>query len=284
MTPTIRGSVPSLLLCLLLAAATAPPLHGQSVGSVLDHMASAWEHRVSGVRDYTVVETNRGDTTVVYRVKEMVAGHPVFRTESVAIDGQPRPDEKGESSVDEVYTMIGKLRTAAQYAGPDTVDGRDAETLTTTDPDAMGLAPQDVDARGRFTPKTAKMWVDAERWVPLRFEWDGTWQSEGGPPSDVSMTMSLTDYREVKGLLEPFHLMVRVSGAVEAMTSDPEMQAKIAEMQKRIAEMPEAQRAVAEQMLKTRMAQLQQMASGDDTTSSDIVVTEVRVNAGPPTP
>ncbi len=280
MTPTIRVSA----LSLLLATTTAPPLHGQSVASVLDHMASAWEQRVSAVRDYTIVETNRGDTTVVYRVKEVVDGHPVFRTESVTVDGQPRPGEKAESSVDDVYTMIGKLRTAAQYAGTDTAEGHDAQVLTTTDPDAMGLDPRDVDERGRFTPKTAKMWVDAERWVPLRFQWEGTWQSEGGPPSDVSMTVTLADYREVKGLLEPFHLTVRVSGAMGAMSSDPEMQQQIADTRKKIAQMPPAQRAVAEQMMKTRMAQLQQMASGDDTTGSDIVVTEVRVNAGPPTP
>lgn len=280
MTPKIRGFVFSLLI----PAAAASPLHGQSVQSVLDHMASAYEHRVSDVRDYTIVQENQGDTTVVYRVKEMVDGHPVFRTKSLTVDGQPRPNEEDSSTVDDVYGMIGELRTAAQYAGTDTVDGHQAHVLTTTDPNAMGLDPRQVDEKHRFTPKSAKMFVDAERWVPLRYEWEGTWQAEGGQPSDVSMRVDMSDYREVEGLLEPFHLAITVSGAMNAMGADPEMQEKIAEMRKEIAELPEAQRAMAEQMMKARMGQMEQMAAGDDTVSSEIVVTSVRVNAGPPKP
>ena len=89
----------------------------------------------------------------------------------------------------------------------------------------------------------------------------------------------MEDYREVDGLLLPYRTVIRLDG-IEAMI-DPEMQAQMEEMRKQLESMPEAQREMMERMMAGQMENLENMMNGEGMTI-EVTVTEVRVNAGPP--
>ena len=59
------------------------------------------------------------------------------------------------------------------------------------------------------------------------------------------------------------------------------MQKQMAEMKKQLAKVPPQQRAMVEQMMKSRMPQLEAM-TGMNSEPVETIVTEVRVNQGPP--
>jgi putative component of toxin-antitoxin plasmid stabilization module len=64
---------------------------------------------------------------------------------------------------------------------------------------------------------------------------------------------------------------------------DPEMRAQYEAMKKQLDDMPEAQRAMAERMMKGQMEQLEKMMEGgDDAMTVQTTVRELRVNQGPP--
>lgn len=81
----------------------------------------------------------------------------------------------------------------------------------------------------------------------------------------------------------PYRTTMSISGMSSAVPPDKleEMQKQMAEMKKQLAQMPPQQRAVAEQMLKSRMPQMQAML-GASSEPIETVVQQVEVNQGPP--
>jgi predicted secreted Zn-dependent protease len=97
---------------------------------------------------------------------------------------------------------------------------------------------------------------------------EGRMRSQGRT-TDVTTTVDLLDYREVSGMLHPFRSVVKIEGL--GQTADPETRKQLEEMKKQLAEMPEAQRKMVEEMLKS------QMGGG---MNIELVVQELRVNQG----
>ena len=98
---------------------------------------------------------------------------------------------------------------------------------------------------------------------------------------EVTVRIDLQDIRDVEGLLIPFHTAMRVSG-LQAMI-DPEMQAQLQQMESQLEAMSPEQREMMERMMGPQLEQLRQMAAGSgDEMTVDVMVSDVRVNTGPP--
>ena len=135
-----------------------------------------------------------------------------------------------------------------------------------------------VDEDSDFVPERGTIYVDTDLLIPRRMEFEGSMTTEQGT-TDVTSVVDLHDYREIEGMLVPFRTVVEMQGLTEAI--DPEMRQQYEEMKRQLAEMPESQRAMAERMMKGQLEQIEKMMQGDAMVI-EMTVTDVRVNAGPP--
>ncbi len=123
-----------------------------------------------------------------------------------------------------------------------------------------------------FSPREAKVWIDADSLNPLQLEFlqDGP---EGG---EMLVTMTLTDYRTHRGMPVAHRMRMEITG-MDAMISEADKQMARQQMQQlkqQLEQMPPEQRAMIEAQLGPQMEQFEQMmASG--TTEMEVRVTDV---------
>jgi hypothetical protein len=131
------------------------------------------------------------------------------------------------------------------------------------------------------------LWLDTGRHVPLRAEVEGETKIEG-EWQPVTITVVRADYTEVDGVLFPGRSTTTITGpdteGGSGMFSDSErneLREKIATGMRQLDKLPEQHRAMVEQMMRPRMAQLEAMM-GPGLMEFDTTLVEARVNAGPP--
>lgn len=263
------------LLVPLLAAA---PLSAQSATEVFERMLAEHDRRAESIDNYTVVQEAMGQPVTIYFEKEMSRGHAVFRVRDTRVAGARAGGAPDADSYGDLWDHLPELMERASYAGRETVDGHAVHVVTIDDLASTAFAKRLARGTGDFQPRRGTFFVDTERWVPRRMVFEGR-LTVNGKPADVTMHMDMQDYRDVDGLLQPFRTLVRIEGLGGAV--DPEMRKQYEEMKTRLAEMPEAQRAMAERMMKGQLEQMEKMMGDDGAMNVEIVVREVRVNAGP---
>jgi len=267
--------LPTLLIAFAAAALLAPAAPAQSAQSVINDMMTQYEKRMAGIDNYTLVQTAMGFDMTMRFEKEMVDGRPVYRLRESTVAGRAAPRGTDEDDFD-LYGELPKIAEHATYKGRETVDGQAVHVIAVDDLREVrfgrGVMPQNAD----FEPRRATMFVDTKLSVPRRMILEGQMKMDG-KTSDVTATIDLQDYREVEGMLHPFHTMMVIEGLGQAV--DPETRKQYEEMKKQLAEMPESQRAMAEQMMKGRMEQMDQMMGGGPM-NVELTVKELLVNTG----
>jgi len=250
----------------------------QSVAEVVESMFAALERSAQGIDDYTVVQEVMGFTTTTYHVKEVVSGRTVFVPREVSTGATDMSVE--DLGFGDISQFGDDLVAHGRYVGREDIDGTAVHVIAVDDLTAFDIGtpsgPEDMD----FVPRSAVLYVDAGRSVVRRMTFDGEATTESGT-HEVTTQVDLTDYRDVQGLLVPYHTVVAISG-VNAMI-DPEMKAQFDQMMEQLENMDAQQRAMMERMMGPQIEQMKQMMAGDgDAMTIEVVVTEVRVNAGPP--
>jgi len=179
------------------------------------------------------------------------------------------------------------LALTARLEGTETVDGIECFVLRSDGVRDPELARQ---MGGGMSIRSITMWIDAEEYVPLRGVVEGE-ATTGGPPQPMTIEILTRDYRRVEGMYEPFELVTRVGGMMDAIAAeDPEKieqmresMAKVELLEQQLAQMPPEQRRMVEPQMRQALAQLQGLSAGGDMEITT-EVHELRVNAGPPTP
>jgi len=223
-----------------------------------------------------------GFESTTYFEKEQVDGHSVFRLRSGTAGGNSLNFSLGgdDTGLGDVYEFGPELVEHARYAGREQVGGAAAHVLAIDDLSQVSLAQQSTPDDVEFTPKTGRIYVDADMLIPRRMEFTGDAETDTGP-HQVTVTIDLQDIRNVEGLLIPYRTAMQITG-LQAMI-DPETQAQLREMEQQLASLPPEQREMMERMLGQQLEQLRQMAAGGgDAMSIDVTVSDVRVNSGPP--
>jgi hypothetical protein len=266
------------LLAAALVVAAAPQVHGQSAGEIFDRMLAAHERRTEGIENYTLVQETMGFETVMYFEREAVNGRSLLRLKRTTTMGVTVDAEEDDAGFNEIYEVAHQLAEHATYAGRDEVDGRAVHVLRIDDLADIDFGHGAVDEDSDFVPERGTIYVDTDLLIPRRMEFEGSMTTEQGT-TDVTSVVDLHDYREIEGMLVPFRTVVEMQGLAEAI--DPEMRQQYEEMKRQLAEMPESQRAMAERMMKGQLEQIEKMMQGDAMVI-EMTVTDVRVNAGPP--
>lgn len=268
---------------LVLAAVSAsllavPDLAAQSSEEVVANMVAAYEERISSVENYTMVQDVMGVRSEMYFEKVVRDGRPYFELRSTSSGGGPveSADNLGFS---DLYADAPDLAEHARYGGTERIGASEAHVLVIDDVQAMDLEMAGAAGEAGFAPRTGRLFIDAERWVPLRMQFTGDVETSEGLV-EITSDIELADYREVGGMLLPYRTAVHMQGLGAAV--DPEARAQLEQMREQLDALPESQRALVEEMMSGQMEQLESLLSGDGDMTVEMAVVEVRVNEGPP--
>ena len=276
-----RQRIAPILAAALAMVVTLPaaPVRAQSASSVLQKALDRYDQQMKGVDNYslTLGSSMMPQTYTVYYEKKMVNGRPVFVT-----PGQSQ--DKAASEWGNPYEVLPKIASRARVTGHETVDGHDTYVVKVDDlsgidfgQEALGQA-QDA----KLEPKTMTLYLDSRAYLVRRMHLEGTITRDSAS-NPITMDAHMLDYRNVKGLMQPFQTRITMEGLTGSLSKADREQARqsLAQLKERLKSMPEAQRQAMEQMLGPQMKKMQQML---DTGSMDmtIEVKDVKVNEGPP--
>lgn len=264
---------------LVAGAAVAVPVSAQSASEIVSRMMDEYADRTARVDDYTIVQDAMGMETRAYFEKVTVEGRPTFQLRRSQAGGMSL---NGPSqNFDEIYTFGSDLAEQARYEGTERIDNYDVHVLAIDDLSEIDFG-SDMAAGpdSEFVPRSGKVFVDIDTFVPRRMEYEGEMTNSDGTHT-VTSIITMGDYREIEGMLFPFRTEVRIEGLAAAI--DPETRAQFEEMQRELENLPENQRAMVEAMMADQLEQFRAMMEGEDSGMSvTMLVREVLVNQGPP--
>lgn len=167
----------------------------------------------------------------------------------------------GGTIAPDVHDLMNSIGDNVRLAGSAQLDGHEIWTLEVRDVSRLTL-----EDTGAFTPQSVTLGVDKDLDVLRSASISGEVRVNG-KETPVSMETRLADYRNIEGMLYPFHTVTVVKGMSatlsdkeqqQAADAPAEMQAKMNDALKQLQKLPPQQRAMAEQMMK-QMPQMQQM-------------------------
>lgn len=278
MNRALRG----ISTCFALLALAPVIVAAQSVEDVVEQMYEAYERQAASIDNYSLSQSMMGFETVSYFEKETVDGRPVFRLRNASAGGlSPSLGDENVGHGD-VYLFGPELVEHGRYEGREQIEGREVHVLAIDDLSELDIAQPEAPEDMEFQARSGRLYIDTEMMVPRRMEFTGDAMTPNGE-QELTMRMDMMDIRDVQGLLIPHRTVMNVQG-LEAMI-DPEMQAQLEEMEEQLAALPPDQREMMERMLGPQMEQIRQMMSGaasGEGLTTEITVTDVRVNEGPP--
>jgi hypothetical protein len=180
----------------------------------------------------------------------------------------------------------------ARLVGREQVEGRDAWLLRATD--LADTPMEQAENAPTFVLDVTSLWLDAAEYVPLRLKMDGRMTADG-QTTPVTIELLELDYRAVDGLYLSHRQVMRISGMMQALSTDPRQKKKMekmqkdlakakvqmAEMERQLASMPPAQRRMIENQMNKMRAQVDMMA-GDGVFQTELLRRVHGVNQGPP--
>lgn len=335
------------LVLALAALAQAQP--EQDARRILLSAAARQEQRLSGVDNYTIVQTVNGNAVPLHFEKIRVNGRTTFRSvppsewgkndttarammtgmavgtrmlaagfrmegslggpaspmtdmvagmldsmamfaDFAAVAGDSVSDGRAEAA--QAMDGMGQFVARAQLVGEEAVDGRPAYLVRATGLKDIAIAQ----AKGGpvFVLESASLWLDKGELVPLRLSMSGHTTADR-KTTPVTIEQRSLDYRKFGPLCEPQRQVMRITGLMEAMTTDPRqqkdmerlrkesarMKAEMAAMEPKLAKLSPSQRRMVEGQMATAMAQLEQM-TGSGVLEMEVQRTVRDWNKGPP--
>ncbi|MEM6579900.1 MAG: peptidoglycan-binding protein [Pseudomonadota bacterium] len=262
---------------------------------ILDTMQQKQEQRWKGVDVYVVEQSVMGFSSKTWYQRTEL-NTPDGDTQTMflpMIDNCPGPgsmtqeafamyaedDEEAASEAAQQVRQMETLKRKAVLQGQETIDGRSAYHLRASDlEEAYDFGDQQMQI------STMDVWVDTDKYVPLKMQLRGTAMSDG-ETRNITMESLQSDYRDVPGsnMYESYRHSVAMTGMLDKQQQAElkEAQAQMAEMEKELAGMPAAQRQMMEGMLGPQMEKLRNMADGGGF-KTDVVIASISVNPALP--
>jgi hypothetical protein len=169
-----------------------------------------------------------------------------------------------------------------RIVGRETVHNREAIALVAEDLDYTQVSDGQT-----FTMNTLHIWIDAEKYVPLRMQIDGV-ASDGGESRPMRIEREDMSYQTVPGcgsMYEPMRSVMRISGVMspQEQAQMAEAQTQMAQLESQLASMPPAQKEMIMRQMGPQMEMFRNMAAGK---GMEVVsmVTQMQCNTGLPDP
>lgn len=183
----------------------------------------------------------------------------MLRGAADAKDYQAAQDPEADAQRNAAATR--QVKENSRIIGEETIDGRPAVGIM-----ADNVAMTQNSNGQEFTLNSVTMWVDKERFVPLRLSMKGV-ATGNGQPQEMNIERDDMDYQQVQGcgnLLKPMHSVMRLGGALTAEQQQQmqEARAQMAQMQQQLARLPESQKAMIMRQMGPQMEMMEKMMSG----------------------
>ncbi|TVR62941.1 MAG: hypothetical protein EA422_10235 [Gemmatimonadales bacterium] len=271
---------------MLLGVVAVPgAVAAQAPSDILERALAAHEARLSGVDDLTIRQEVLGFPSVVFMEKEMVDGRPVLRSRSVDAAGIPGGMDPGDVTGELWSDPAGLFGDALErwtLDGSGSVEGRATWQMSLTDFEGLTWDATLPGDDTPFHPRSIRLELEQDRHIPLHMWLEGE-VVDGGERRPVAVEARFSDYREVNGYLHPFLSVLEVDLAQAGLSADEVAQARagLDELRRQLEVMPEAQRAMMEQMMGDQIRMLEGALSGERI-QIELKVLDLQVNAGPP--
>lgn len=258
-----------LPLFLILVLPTSSAL-AEDARSIVDKVLELQEERREGVNSYTVEQSVMGQKVQVVFERVTVTGpdgKPVDTFQVRMPDGYAGAegemsredfDEMSQNAVDTIHD----LAEQAKLVGTEEVDGRKAFHLAASDINRV----EDIGMDGTFTMNGIEVWVDTDKYVPLRMVMNGVMNTDG-TDRPITMDISQQDYRDVPGsnMYESYRQIMRMNGEMsdEMRAQMEQARAGLEEFEKQMETMPESQREMMMNMMGDQIEMMRKLAAGD---------------------
>jgi hypothetical protein len=280
-----RDLLTPFILATLLALPPGP-VEAQSAAEVMQRALAAQAERLAGVDNVTITQDVMGMQVGMYMEKKDVGGVPTLVPVSTVMGGQVTPIPQDQTSADWSNPFREDWAGRTRLVGTDQVDGKDVTVLVIEDFTGLAIPeiPGNQAGRGQIEPTLMRFFMDEDQMVMRKMEMEAEMTQEDGTVSPIQMTLFLEDYRDVDGFLYPFRTRTIAGGMFEAADVDQEeLRQQLAEMRKQLDDMPQAQRAMMEQMMGPQIEKLEEMLGGSEGGMEVVLtVTDLKVNSGPP--
>ncbi len=235
----------------LILSLTGACLAKMSAQQVINQMRGAYEQRMSGIDDLTMVTKGTagimammGESTI-YQKRAKIAGKTVYETRTeIQFMGKPLItiyDGEYEWSVDPISGQVKKEKkdfapdwtriwevldlSQMQYVGTDDLDGEAAHVLKMDDltegiKKLMPVPPQAGPSKEGEWSGWAKMWINAKNWVFMRMQIVMTGTSEEGKEMTNRITSDFKDYRQVQTMLIPHQMTYKMEVEIPDMSPE----------------------------------------------------------------
>jgi hypothetical protein len=266
-----RGA--ALVAVAAAAASLAPPasLAAQSAEEIFLTALDRHEKRMEGIEHYTVVQEVMGLEASVTFHRSEVEGRTVFLPAG--------EQEAGPGALAGFHGAYPKIAERAAVRGKESVEGVECWIIELDDFGGLDLGREmAMGDQGDFVPKSVALYLDTRDYLIRKIGMEGEITSNGQTRL-LTAEISLTDYRDVDGLLHPFTMTLSAAGVSTGMSEKEaeETRASLAQMEEQLAAMDASQRAMVERMMGPRIEELRKMLT---TGTFEITATtkEVRVN------
>jgi hypothetical protein len=260
------------LLTLVVVACLPASIFAADAQSVIDKVLELQEERRAGVNRYVVEQKIMGQVSKVVFERTTVTGPD---GEPVETFGVVLPDDFAAPEGDSVITKddfddmaengvhtIADFSDNAQLVGTESIDGKETYHLVATDLDRT----QEYSQGNSFTLQTVNVWVDSDKYVPLKMTMDGIMTTDGAP-RPVTMEKLDQDYRDVPGsnMYESYKQIMLMNGVMSDAEREQMEQAReqLAEFEQQLLEMPQSQRDMMMNMMGEQIEMMRKLAAGD---------------------
>lgn len=245
------------ILATLLFICTSS-LFAQSPQEILDNMIEQYTNSIEDIETMMMITRMEGfvetDPDTTYYRKVETDGFPSMQ---VVNSGSNTP-ATNYYNVHESYDALVENST---YEGTETVNGREAHVLFIEDVtalyDDMVTNPQAQEQQQQAEPQSGRMYIDAEDYIPIRMNFDISYDGEYTGSADMVMS----DIRNIDGMLIPFMMEMKIEGISGSMSAEDmaEAQQSMAELEKQMENASGIQKRILERAVKPQMERLQKM-------------------------
>lgn len=236
---------------------------------------------MQGVENYTVTQQVMGTETTTYFEREE-GGDALSYTMYLQTPMGLQDSEHGPSGAAVQGEMLRAMRSRARDAGSEVVNGEQTVAVAVDDFGALVQGFADVPEAEDMEIETATFYFGADDHLVRRITMEGTAQHDGRP-APIEIDMVYSDFRTVGGLRHPFHTTMSVRGMEGTISPEEREQARrqLEEARRQMEQMPAQQRQMMERMMGDQLSQLEEMLGGEGL-EMEVVVTDLKVNAGRP--
>jgi hypothetical protein len=270
MSSPVHRPSPFLVALLALAGSLAPrTATAQSALQFLEEAREAYEARMEGIQSYQVIAAMAGMEHTTRYVRSEADGVVIFL-----------PEDSGEGGrFDQGFLFRPDVARRMRVEGNEDAGGARCRVLVLDDFEGLDFVEELAGRTERFEPKSMQLCMDDEAYLLRRMAIEGS-MTMMGEAREVTNTLVFSDYRDVEGLMYPFHVEMTVSGLPAAAPGQPDQAAAIEQLRQQMDQVPEAQRKALEDMLE-RLEAMQGMAPAGGANSMVIETRSVEVERGP---